>query len=316
MAIALFFSGIVFQLVMSELEGQYGRQEHLFHERLPGLDSITQYLSDRQSQLSGARWSLIGDLAVTNVAILGLGGLTSYYLARRTLRPIEEAHDAQTRFTADASHELRTPLAAMRTEIEVSLLDPKLTLAGAKEQLNSNLEELIRLTTLSEGLLELARLDVRPLTVEATDLGSIVDTAVATVQPLANKKGIHIEVRLGEGTQVVGEEISLSESLTIFLDNAVKYSPKGSTVVMAAHKQARHIVISIKDTGVGIAEDILPHIFERFYRGDASRSTGSDTRGYGLGLPIAKRIIELHSGNVQIKSKPGKGTVVTVTLPV
>lgn len=314
MTISLFFSVLLYHMAIGEIEGEYGRQVDLFHRRLPGLDSIDQYLSDTEGSLNSARWQLIGQLVVTNTAILAIGGFASYYLARRTLEPIEEAHEAQKRFTADASHELRTPLTAMRTEIEVSLMDPKLSLKDAKGQLRSNLEELTRLTNLSEGLLQLAQLDAQPLAFAPVQLAEIVDTARATVQHKATAKHVKISAKLPKDMSVNAEETSLTECFTILLDNAVKYSPEGGKVVVEARQAGRHVELSVRDNGDGIPPEKIPHIFDRFYRADDARTTGSAPDGYGLGLAIAKHIIALHGGDIGVKSVVGAGSTFTITL--
>ena len=314
MTISLFFSVLLYRMAIGEIEGEYGRQADLFHQRLPGLDSIEQYLSDRQDEVNTARWQIVGGLVLTNTIILGVGGFASYYLARRTLGPIEEAHEAQKRFTADASHELRTPITAMRTEIEVSLMDPKLSLKDAKTQLTSNLEELTRITNLSEGLLRLAQLDAQPLVRTDTPLAPIARTALATVQHKADKKNTTLKTKLPKDIKVHAEETALAECLTVFLDNAIKYSPRNSEVTLSARNVGRHTEITVSDNGEGIAPEKLPYIFDRFYRADDSRTASGAKNGYGLGLAIAKHIIELHGGNVSVKSTFGKGTTFTITL--
>lgn len=316
MVISLFFSAIVYQLSIGELEYNYDLQRSLFQQRLPGLDSIKQYLFDRRDELTDARLRLLGQLALTNVVILAAGGLASYYLARRTLQPIERSHEAQKRFTADASHELRTPLTAMRTEIEVALMDNKLSLGSAKKQLRSNLDEIDRLTTLSEGLLRLSQVESNDLPRAHLILEDVITQALAVAMPLASKKNITITTDIPSGLTLIGDTTSLAECLTIVLDNAIKYSPPKSIVSLTATRTQRHIELRIHDSGSGIAADQLPHIFERFYRADSSRTATKKSKGYGLGLAIAKHIVQLHQGTIHATSTPGRGTTFIVTLPV
>jgi len=317
MLISLFFSAVLYQTSIEGLTRDFNSQADLLMKRLPGLSSIEQYIEDRRAQLEDEKFRLIGQLIITNVVILGLGGLTSYLLARRTLAPIEEAHNAQLRFTADASHELRTPLAVMRTEIEVALMDPKLDLRAAKTQLRSNLEELSRLTRLSEGLLRLARSDHEAVFDRLVSLQVAIQVAVADHQKAAGTKHIQLEVR--EQTRklrVLGDEASLSEAISILIDNAIKYCPSGTVVTITTTQESGRAIIRVADNGPGISAQMLPRLFERFYRGDSSRTKKRHSDGYGLGLAIAQSIIQTHHGQIDVASVTGKGTTFAISLPL
>lgn len=319
MAISLFFSVIVYRLSVQEFDRAKG-MPGLVLRTVPvgsGLSQIRNEIIDQQSKLyQQAKRRVLTNLVITNVFILIGGGFACYYLARRTLQPIEEAHEAQNRFTADASHELRTPIAAMRSETEVTLMDPRLTLAQAKQQLHSNLEELDKLTLLSEGLLRLARFEHSDLPKQPVQLQSIMQAAIERVMPLAEAKHILI-VGAGEiplDLHATGDRASLAEVLVILLDNAIKYSPPKSEILVAARIDQRHILCTVTDQGIGIKASELPHIFERFYRADTARSK-QHVQGYGLGLAIAKNIIEAHGGTLTATSMPGKGSTFTLRLP-
>lgn len=317
MAISLFFSANIYQLSIQELERGLRRPGNVLNnfsdDDLP--PTLQRYRAAQEQQYDEAKSHILQRLVLINLIILAGGGLLSYYLAVRTLRPIEEANEAQSRFTADASHELRTPIAAMRAETEVALMNPKLTLKDAKDKLRSNLEELDRLTQLSEGLLRLARMEHIELPSEPTSVAPIVEAAVNRVLPLAEQKNILITTsKIPEDLQLVGDAPSLTEVLVILLDNATKYSPEKSEIHIDVNKQARHLSIQVRDQGVGIKATELPHIFERFYRADTSR-TNQQAPGYGIGLAIAKNIVELHKGKISAESRPGKGSTFTITLP-
>lgn len=316
MAISLLFSVNLYFVSIGELERGAGRQGEVIESLLgrPRPPEERRLQQQRRATLDEARSRVIGRLVVVNVIIfIGAGGL-SYYLARRTMQPIEEAHRSLERFTADASHELRTPITAMQSEIEVTLSDPKLTLKDAKTQLQSNLEELAKLTALSEGLLRLAQLDNSAVFEERVAITEVLTEAAARVQPQANAKYITLVVPDKPEVSIPGDRTNLIEGFVTLLDNAVKYGYDKSTVTVGLSRQRHSVQITVTDEGIGIRASELPHIFDRFYRADSSR-TRNETHGYGLGLAIAKNIFELHHGTITARSTPDKGSSFTVRLP-
>ena len=236
-------------------------------------------------------------------------------MAKWTLKPIEDAHEELSRFTADASHELRTPIAAMQTETEVALMDSKLTLKSAKQQLSSNLEELGKLTKLTDGLLRLARLENNGLAKEDVDIKRVIKSAIDRAKPLAKPKKVKINTALQGNSTVIGDEASLIEVFVVILDNAVKHSPESGQVKVESSIDSKRVNIKVADQGPGIKPTALPHIFERFYQADSARSKESE-EGYGLGLAIAKDIVEKHHGSISAASKLDKGSTFTVVLPI
>lgn len=316
--ISLFFSASIYQISIDELDRSLRRPVPAFERPIArGIaDDIRQQIEqERIETYDAARDRLLARLIMTNLIILVSGGLLSYYLAVRTLKPIEEAHEAQARFTADASHELRTPITVMRSENEVALMDPKLTLKTAKQQLQSNIEELEKLTTLSEGLLRLAQLDNNDLQKSKVSIHDIVSAAVDRVAPLAKKRHILITPSITTEATVMADAPNIIEAVVTILDNAVKYSPKKSEITIEATSDQKHTIIRITDTGIGISAAELPHIFERFYRAEGSR-TKQTTAGYGLGLAIAHSIVTYHGGTIDVQSALGKGSTFAITLPL
>jgi two-component system sensor histidine kinase CiaH len=315
MFISLFFSANIYQLSLNELDRSLRRPE--IQNRLPGGVSRAlekALLNELSQQYEEARNRVINRLILINLLILIAGGFLSYYLAERTLKPIEEAHESLERFTADASHELRTPIAAMRSETEVALMNPKLTLAQAKKLLESNIEELTKLTTLSEGLLNLAQLKNTPFNKQTIVVSEVVASALNRVLPLAESKNILIHSPKEAGLKIAADADSLSEALVILLDNAIKYSPEKSEITVSASSNSKQVNIAVADQGIGIKASEQPYIFERFYRADVSR-TQLDHHGYGIGLAIAKDITARHNGTISVKSTPGKGSTFTLSLP-
>jgi signal transduction histidine kinase len=308
MLLSSFFSLTLYKVSTAELDRSLNRQGGIM--RNLAFDQL------RAELVSESKHHLQLNLLYFNLFVLVIAGGLSYYLALRTLQPIEEALAAQHRFTADASHELRTPLTAMKTELEVALRDKQLTLGQSKSLHKSNLEEIEKLESLSNSLLTLAEqpVELSRATVEQCDLTSICETVVKRLKPLADKREIALIINNSGGT-IEGDCRALTELLTIMLDNAIKYSSEKQAVTLTIETSKRQAIITIKDRGIGIEAIDLPHIFSRFYRAERSRSKDM-AKGYGLGLSIAKRIIDAHHGSVEVDSEPTKGTVFTIKLPL
>lgn len=312
MALSIGCSLALYQVSSHDLSQNTHRQFPFFTQLLTPND-LRDFTNLRQSQLNEARDHLKGNLVLFNLVVLVAGGLASYALARKTLQPIEDALESQKRFTGDASHELRTPLTAMQSEIEVALRDKSLTKADAVELLKSSLEEVGKLKALSDGLLRLAQGNKIAIENRIVSLKAISKEAVERTSPLADNKKITINNKTKD-LLVSGDSSSLTELLVILIDNAIKYSPKGSTVNLSTKHTGKLASITIKDTGMGIKSEDLPKIFDRFYRADHARSKDGAS-GYGLGLAIAQKIVEAHHGFIEVKSTHGKGSIFTVSLP-
>ncbi len=258
---------------------------------------------------------VIKRLVLLNLSMLVGGGLLSIYLAKKSLEPLEEALEKQSRFTADAAHELRTPLTAMKTETEIALRAKKLSVESAKETLTSNLEELDKLQSLTDSLLKLAKTNGEKKTeFKDVKVTEVIKEAAAKVAPLAKNRQIDFELPPESKITVRGDYIQLKEVLVILLDNAVKYGQDGTTVTVSALKNDDSVVVKVTDQGIGISKKDLPHIFERFYRADQSR-TKVRTEGYGLGLSVAEATVKTHGGSIKATSQLGQGTTFTVSLP-
>lgn len=313
--ISFIFSVNLYRVSYGELTSGLNRQA-VSYRQLPGIqglfndDDLSQI---RQNQLERGRHEIIAELIYLNIILLTLGGVGSYFLARRTLQPIKEAHDAQSRFTADASHELRTPLSAMRTEIEVALRDPRFSRPSARTLLESNLEELTKLTILVENLLRLARQENGHSHFEPISMPGVIEAAVAQKSAEAQKKKITIETNVAD-VDALGNPDQLIQLVVILLDNAIKYSPANELITISVTLGEAGVVLKVHDNGHGIKATDVPHIFERFYRADHSR-TKDAPGGYGLGLAIAKQIVDYHRGQITVESRPGRGTTLTVLLP-
>jgi signal transduction histidine kinase len=330
MAISVAFSIALYNISSQEVGRGLGQQNRVLRNT-PMRDFVLQQLPDleqmRLDQIDESNDHLRLNLIYFNLLVLLLSSGASYLLARKTLEPIKEAMDAQNRFTADASHELRTPLTAMRTEIEVSLRDKKLDLIDAKKLLQSNLEETGKLESLSNALLKIAKYeDDSRASFSKVSAEEVLIEAYEKVECLANKKSIEFETNYYSSSEtrssqlsasnnifVKGDRQSLVELFVILLDNAIKYSPNKSKISLKVEKEKNKVFVRIRDHGMGIKACDLPHIFNRFYRADTSRSK-EKVDGYGLGLSIAKRIVEFHNGTITVASKPGKGSEFVIKL--
>jgi len=317
MTISLLFSLTLYQVASNEIErgfrGRPGPISQIIRTR--NLDLAQDLITEQEETIVDLKSSLKSNLIILNVLIAFVGGMLSYYLARKTLRPIETAHNAQNRFTADASHELRTPITAMRTETEITLTEPNLTLKQAKDQLYSNIEELDKLTKLSEDLLKLARLDSVETPRIPTNIGDIIDTAIEQVKPLAEKNNQLFKISAFPEIEILADSSSLVEAFVTILDNAVKYSPTKSEIEITVSKNKNTVEIKIIDKGEGILPTDIPHIFDRFYRADQSR-TKNTVPGFGIGLAIAKETIEAHGGTISAMNNKKIGATFTVVLPI
>lgn len=260
-----------------------------------------------------AKLRVLEALLGINIIILFLSAVAGYFLAGRTLRPIKNMLDEQNRFVTDASHELNTPLTALKTSLEVNLRNKKLSLGDAREVLKSNLEDVNNLQSLSEELMGVVMYQKQNgnFKLSKINLESVLNTSMEQVKSLAKKKRITIKMNVPK-TFIMGDEKSLVKLFVILLDNAIKYSNTKSQVNVAIEKEDSEVVVLVEDNGVGIKNEDLLYIFDRFYRSDRSR-TKQKIGGYGLGLSIAKRIVALHNGNIRVESEIGKGSAFIVT---
>lgn len=312
MVISLIFSAVIFKLGHDELAEGLHNQSARIYQTYPVFSDDPFF--KRTSDVDVGSRHIIVNLIYFNAAVLVLAGFASYWLAKRTLEPIAASNERQKRFVADASHELRTPLTAIKMESEVALLDPAAPKTMLRETLQSNLEEAEKLNTLLESLLRLSKLEAttnQPLT--ATPLTPLITEAIERVQMEANAKHITVTPQLTAKLSVNADHGSLVQLLVILLDNAIKYSHEKSEITVRTKRNDARAIIQIQDHGIGIAPEALDHVFDRFYRADAARTSNN---GYGLGLSIAKYIADLHHGTITLTSTASKGTIATVSLPV
>ncbi|HTB83489.1 MAG TPA: ATP-binding protein [Candidatus Sulfotelmatobacter sp.] len=228
-----------------------------------------------------------------------------------TFARLETAFAQQKQFTADAAHELRTPLAVLITEAQTTLARER-GMTDYKDSISASLETVQQMRRLTDSLLELARFDAgqESLRREKVNLATLAEDSLKLVRPLAAQRNLQIRSDL-EPMYVFADAGRLSQVVTNFLTNAVRYNRENGEIRIATRLQGDFAVLSVTDTGEGISPADLPRVFERFYRGDKSRSTG----GNGLGLSISKAIVEAHGGTIEVASEKGNGTTFTLRLP-
>jgi len=228
---------------------------------------------------------------------------------------LDQAYQQASRFSADASHELRTPLAIMRSEVE-AIMNGAGTPAALRDRIGSVLEEVERLSNIVESLFSLARLDAGEAKIEheIVDLSDLARSTLDQMQLLAEDKKISVAVNAPQPVIIAGDSARLKQVIVNLLDNAIKYTMPGGSVALSVNESGTKAILSVKDNGIGIPPEDLPHIFKRFYRADKVRSR--TVQGAGLGLSIVQTICLAHGGTVEAISKEGNGTTITVTLPL
>ena len=239
---------------------------------------------------------------------------------------LERSFAALRRFTADASHELKTPLAVLRADVERAM-SPTVPAVERLVALEEALHETTRMADLVESLLTLARADERrfDLHLEPVQLDALAREVFETAVILGEAGGLTVTMPVLEQATVAGDPTRLRQLFLNLITNAIKYTPRGGSVELTLESYGKTVAFSVRDTGVGIAAGDLPHIFERFWRADRARSRPvpsgdrpwmAEGGGFGLGLAIGQWIAEAHGGAISVRSRLGRGSTFTVTLPV
>lgn len=294
-----------------------GRELRLFTYSLPintapRVLQVGRFMENTRNVLRTLMMGILG-LAGFSTFVLGFGG---WHLAGRSLKPAQQVFDQQQAFIANASHELRAPLTIIRATAEVGIRhaenDRQLAL------LHSLVEESDHMASLVEDLLLLSRLDAGKLKFEKEELSiqELFDSLVPATQVIMEKEGIVFEqsIQAAISSTIIADRTRLRQVLLILLINAIHHTPPGGKVQLSAQLRRKEICFIVEDTGEGIRTGDLPHVFERFYQADSSM--GKENKGSGLGLSIAKSLIDAHGGTIGVESEFGKGTRVSVVLPV
>ncbi|MEW4372321.1 sensor histidine kinase [Paenibacillus kandeliae] len=252
--------------------------------------------------------NLVYTFAAVGVVMLILLFFTSRYFANRSIQPVREAFDKQKQFIADASHELKTPLAVINTNTDVLLANPDDTIRNQSKWLHYIKGETERMARLTGDLLFLTEMEQTrtPMMYTDFDLSDTVENIILTMEAVIFEKNLTLDYDITPGLVVEGSSQQIHQVTMILLDNAIKYCNTGGDIKLTLHRQGNQAVLSVTNTGDGIAAEHLPRIFDRFYRTDTSRAR--KLGGHGLGLAIAKSIVEQHKGKIEATSVVGQST--------
>ena len=256
-------------------------------------------------------------LAVGIPITLGITGIVGWLLAGYAMRPVKRSYEQLQRFTADASHELRAPVAAILSNAQVGLLAPIDEPSQPRQRLENIVTQSKYMSDLITNLLFLARHQgkLNPQDIVEVDIVELLNLLAEGYQNAASEKGLQFELDLPTAAKEIEcDRDLLQQAINNLLDNAIKYTPAGGMVALKLEVKPRRILITVKDTGVGIPQADLAHIFDRFYRVDKARTR--QTGGFGLGLAIAQQIIQAHNGKITVESEVNRGTTFQVCLPL
>ncbi|SMC79121.1 sensor histidine kinase [Sporomusa malonica] len=279
---------------------------------IPGQTELYLLFQDF-SREKNAMHIVITALILIGLICIFLSYFGSLYMANKAMVPIQQAWQQQKDFLADASHELRTPLAVIQTNLEIVRSSPQDTIREHERWLDNIYTETLCMTKLVDSLLFLARADSHQqfLQKDCFDLGQAVQLAGELFRPLAERKNIKLLIQT-ENLVYLGDESKLCQVVSILTDNAIRHTFAGGSVTISLSRNKNSGILTVHDTGEGIGTEHLDKIFNRFYQADPSRTDD----GSGLGLSIAKLIVESHGGTVSVSSSPGAGATFTVHLPI
>lgn len=283
----------------------------------------TMYLAFADTGTANGWQSLAFTLAVVEVGTLAVFFVISLFFSRWALRPVARAWTQQRRFVADASHDLKTPLTVILANTSIALEHPERSVASQSQWLESTQHEAEAMQHLVGDLLTLAKMDeeeaaaasgVAPVVTERVDLSDLMEGELLQFESVAFERGVTFEAHVEPGIELTGNEQRLRRLASTLIDNACKYVDEHGTVEATLARAGKQAKLTVRNTGAPISPEDLPHVFDRFYRADKARTSG--TGGHGLGLAIARAIAEEHRGTLTVTSTEQAGTTFTATLPL
>ncbi len=251
-------------------------------------------------------------LAVAITMALVLSAFSALLLTRRAVAPLERSLQRLRQFSLDASHELRGPLAALAANAEMGLVAVAEAAPGQQRRFEAIASATAQMERLVDDLLLLARQDEERLEVpQAVDFSALLEQQITLYRDGLELKHQVLNLDLTPGLQVLGQAPLLHRLVRNLLDNAMRYTPEGGLVSVRSHRRGSWVVLSVQDSGIGLSEEDLPQVFDRFWRARSDRPDG----GSGLGLAIVSRICSSHGGDIRVTSEPAQGSCFTVELP-
>ena len=287
---------------------------------IPNQPTLEGYIRASQSldEIETVQQQLLWVLSFGGFATLVLSGLGGMWLTQKAIEPIEASYFKLKQFTADASHELRGPLTAIKFSVDIMRKHPERVHPKDIKKLDAVASATSQMAQLIEDLLFLARTD-REIKVPkrektTVDLNQLIQNLSVLLEPVAQDKKIELKSSVLPDVEVFGDRSQLSRLFSNLIHNGIQYTPEGGMVSVELSRHNRQAIIKVKDTGIGIAEDQLPFVFDRFWRADKARSRREG--GTGLGLSIVKAIAVSHGGKIAVTSKPNIGSCFLVRIPL
>ena len=258
-----------------------------------------------------------GDLSV-RAPVSGSGELRELAVNYNTMAAqLETLDKSRNQFVSNASHELKTPLTSLKVMLETLIYQPEMPTELRTEFMQDMDHEIDRLSGIITDLLTLSRLDSNQksaLQIRACDLSELTESIARRLTPIAEQRKQSLQLNVGHGLSAQVDADRIEQVFYNLIDNALKYTPEGGKIQVRLRREGKSLIWQVEDTGIGIPEEDIPHIFDRFYRVDKARSR--ETGGTGLGLSIAQQLVQLHGGEISVESRQGKGSIFTVRLPM
>ena len=277
------------------------------HERTERVESITDEIFEREIVEHLQEILVQVDIFLSILVVI-----LCYFLARRTIAPLRAGAQRQKRFVADVAHEFRTPLTILRAAAEVALC--KNDISSYQKTLTQHIEEVDELGTLLDDLLVLVKSEqTQPASAAVVDLSALLAHQIDLFTPLVEKAGLQLYTDISPEIHIHGHASDIQRLVVNLVKNAIDYNREQGSIYVGLEAGTRARLV-IRDTGIGIGEDDLPHIFERFYKADTARIK-KDGRGAGLGLSLVAEIVERNRGTIAVKSEVGVGTEFTIEFP-
>ena len=296
-----------------QIDGQYNYRVINFETTKNDETIYIQVLANVDGE-AGTLENMQNTLMLGTIILVLISMIASYILSKRAMKPMIISYEKQTEFVQNASHELRTPLTIIQAKQELLLTEPNKKIIEKSEDINLTLKETRRLSKLIKELMEIARADNKKIKIEkqSTDINKLIKEILKPYVELATIQNKQLKLELEYNKKIHINQNKINELFVILLDNSLKYTNTGDTIIIKTYAKDGKCNIEVQDTGIGISKEGIKHIFERFYREDKARSR--QTGGNGLGLSIAQNIVALHKGTIKAEHNNPKGTIIKIKI--